>query len=289
MSNIRLSRALCAVVGEILTGSHATLDALFQSSGAPGDPPDLSHNSKWKEWLFRAGLDENVDSLSVLGNVLEEFMDCTPSDDDARQQWETDRERVVETLEQNGFRYFQGGQVLPNGTLPEEDAPLPSSTQPKIRPSSIEDLLRVLINGLPRAMSPLVHRRKNSIALSFSSEYDIQDLFHALLRPWVSDIRAEEFTPSYAGSSTRMDFLLPKHSLVIETKLVRDKSHGKKVGDELIIDLDHYRVHPDCTQLWCVIYDPNRYIENAGGLIEDLEGESKNSKGSLGTKVFVIH
>ncbi|MBG52190.1 MAG: transposase [Rhodobiaceae bacterium] len=285
---MRLSRGLCAVVGETLVGSHATLDALFQSSGAPGDPPDLSHGAKWKEWLFRAGQDESVDSLSVLGNVLEEFMDVVPSDEEDRQVWENSRERVVKILEENGFRYFQGGRVLPNGTLPEETIISPANLQSTLKPDSIEDLLKILVNGLRRAMYPLEHRRKGSISLSFLSEYDIQDLLHALLRPWVLDIRPEEFTPSYASLSTRMDFLLPKYSLVIETKLVRDRAHGKKIGDELIIDIDHYRVHPDCSSLWCVIYDPNHYIENSGGLIGDLEGESKNKKGSVNSKVFVI-
>ena len=68
MSNVRLSRSLCAVVGSVLagTGSHTTLDALFKSAGAPGAPPDLAHYSKWKEWLFRAGQDSSVDSLAVL-------------------------------------------------------------------------------------------------------------------------------------------------------------------------------------------------------------------------------
>jgi hypothetical protein len=78
MTNMRLSRGLCATVGNALQGSHATLEALFQSSGAPGEPPALAHHSKWKEWLFRAGQDEAVDSLAVLGNILEEFMDVPP-------------------------------------------------------------------------------------------------------------------------------------------------------------------------------------------------------------------
>ncbi|WP_315739640.1 hypothetical protein [Escherichia coli] len=80
-----------------------------------------------------------------------------------------------------------------------------------------------MVKGLQRAMHPLTHRRKGSQSLSFSNEYDVQDLLHALLRPWVQDIRPEEFTPSYAGSSTRMDFLLPAHKLVLETKIVRKR------------------------------------------------------------------
>jgi hypothetical protein len=85
-----------------------------------------------------------------------------------------------------------------------------------------------------------------------------------------------------------MDFLLPKYSLVLETKLVRDKRHGKKIGEELILDIDHYRAHPNCNTLWCVIYDPNHYIQNASGLTADLEGESQNTKGTIKTKIFVM-
>src|SRR5207237_9230184 len=100
-------------------------------------------------------------------------------------------------------------------------------------------LLLVLLKNLRRAMQPLTHRRKGAVTLSFSTEYDVQDLLHALLRPWVADVRPEEFTPSYAGSSTRMDFLLPAHRRVLELKFVRDRNHAKKIGDELIIDIDH--------------------------------------------------
>lgn len=185
--------------------------------------------------------------------------------------------------------YFQGGRILPNGqNLQDSDAQLLTQIPIVAKPKTVEELLEILVKGLRRAMHPLTHRRKDLINLSFSSEYDIQDLLHALLRPWIADIRPEEFTPGYAGSSTRMDFLQPNHSLVIETKLVRDKAHSKRIGDELIIDTDHYRVHPDCADLWCVIYDPDCYIQNADGLRNDLEGESRNAKGTLRTRLFII-
>jgi hypothetical protein len=98
-------------VGDVRQGSHATLDALFKSSGAPGDPPPLTHGSKWKEWLFLSGQDETVDSLVVLGNVLEEFMDVGPADEGQREEWQKRRERIVDQLEKNGLRYFQGGRM----------------------------------------------------------------------------------------------------------------------------------------------------------------------------------
>lgn len=290
MTNIRLSKALCAIVGEVLVGSHATLDALFQSAGAPGDPPALSHGSKWKEWLFRAGIDPNIDSLAVLGNVLEEFMDLPPEESTPEfESWKEKRARVEAALEQNGLRYFRFGRVFPQGQqLEEYESPAMPQVSSPAKPNSIEELLLILLRGLRRAMHPLAHRRKGAQALVFSSEYDVQDLLHAMLRPWVSDIRPEEFTPSYAGSSTRMDFLLPTHTLVIELKFVRDRAHAKRIGDELIIDIEHYRRHPDCSILWCVIYDPEHLLTNADGLRADLEGKRTSKDGDLLTKVLVL-
>ncbi len=208
MTNIRLSRAVCAVVSEVLRGSHATLDSLFLTAGVPGPPPSISHASKWKDWLFRAGSDPSVDSLAVLGNILEEFMDTEPKDQDAAIAWKAGRERVVKVLEENGFRYYRGGRVLPSGAPPEDAYPsaTPSSPHGPRKPTDIDELLLVLLKNLRRAMHPLTNRRKGAVALSFSTEYDVQDLLHALLRPWVADIRPEEFTPSYAGSSALMDF-----------------------------------------------------------------------------------
>lgn len=200
MANVRLSRGLCAVVGNFLRGSHPSLEALFISAGAPGIPPALAHHSKWKEWLFRAGQDDSVDSLKVLGNILEEEMDAPPLDADQRAEWEQRRQVVLDALDADGLQYYRGGQVLPSGRPPEgHRAEAVAEEKKTLKPTAIEDLLHVLVKGLPRAIHPLAHRRKGSVNLQFTSEYDIQDLLHALLRPWVADVRPEEFTPSYAG------------------------------------------------------------------------------------------
>lgn len=289
MTNIRLPRAVCAVVAEVLNGSHPSLEALFISAGAPLPPPTLSHATKWKEWLFRAGTDPDTDSLAVLGNLLEEFMDLGPSENSPEYEvWQSTRQRIVRVLEGAGFRYFRGGRVLPTWQTPEETTPLITDHRAPTKPSEISDLLEILLKGLRRAMHPLTHRRKGSQALSFSTEYDVQDLLHALLRPWVADIRPEEFTPSYAGSTTRMDILLPKYGIVIELKFVRDKNHAKKIGDELIIDISHYQRHPDCRYLWCVIFDQDHLLPNAAGLKNDLEGERSSKEGKVLVKVALL-
>jgi hypothetical protein len=261
------------------------------NSGAPGSPPQLSHAAKWKEWLFLCGTNPETDTLAVLGNVLEEFMDTEPSNPEEAIIWKKDRARVVSVLEGNGFRYYRGGRVLPSGAPPEPAYPSAttsvSSSGPR-KPSDVDELLLVLVKNLRRAMHPLTHRRKGAVSLTFSSEYDVQDLLHAILRPWIADIRPEEYTPSYAGSSTRMDFLLPAHRTVIEVKFVRDAEHAKRIGNELIVDIEHYRKHPDCDALWCVAYDPDHLIRNPEGLKRDLEGDRSSKAGTVHVKVLVL-
>src|SRR2546425_4837451 len=61
-------------------------------------------------------------------------------------------------------------------------------------------------------------RHDNRATLDVNDEYDVQDLMHALLHLNFNDIRAEEWTPSYAGGSSRMDFLLKQEKIVIEAK-----------------------------------------------------------------------
>ena len=193
-TDFRLSRGLCAAVAKMLRGSHQKLTALFVSPGASGPPSEdiaaLAHDSKWKEWLFRVGQDPNVNSLAVLGNVIEEAMDIAPNEGSPEwtpeyEQWKEDRERVVKALEQDGLRYYQGGRVLPIGQ-PLPDA-APYVQRGPTQPSDLDELLLVVVKGLRRAMYPLTNRRKGAIQLSFSSEYDVQDLLHALLRPWVAE------------------------------------------------------------------------------------------------------
>jgi len=244
--------------------------------------------------LKRASNDPNVDSLRILGNLIEEFMDLPPKADsfageEVLERYRAQRARLVAVLEENGLRYYRGGRVLPNGVPPpHEQAICATPRNEPQKPTAIEELLQVIIRGLPRAIHPLAHRRKDARSLSFDREYDIQDLLHSHLRPWIADIRAEEFTPSYAGSSTRMDFLLPTHKLVIETKLVRDQAHASRIGNELIIDIEHYRRHPECDRLWCVVYDPDLLITNPSGIVSDLEGRRSTPDGTISVRVFVL-
>lgn len=116
----------------------------------------------------------------------------------------------------------------------------------------------------------LTHRRESRPTLEIEDEYDVQDLLHALLHIQFDDIRAEEWTPSYGGGSSRMDFLLKDHAIVVEAKMTRKGLGAKEVSEQLIIDAAKYRQHPDCKTLICLVYDPSSLVKNPRGIERDL-------------------
>jgi hypothetical protein len=109
--------------------------------------------------------------------------------------------------------------------------------------------------------------------IEIEDEYDVQDLFHSLLRIHFDDVRAEEYTPSYAGSASRVDFLLKKEKIIIEIKKTRQGLSAREVGEQLIIDSQRYQAHPDCSTLVCFVYDPEGRVANPRGIESDLTKE----------------
>ena len=76
---------------------------------------------------------------------------------------------------------------------------------------------------------------------------------------------------------------------VIELKFVRDRTHAKRIGDELIIDIEHYRVHPQCKTLGCVVYDPDNLLIECGGSCERTwKGREQERMGELIVKALVV-
>lgn len=124
----------------------------------------------------------------------------------------------------------------------------------------------------------LRERYNNRPTLDISDEYDVQDFLHSLLKIHFDDIRTEEWTPSYAGGSSRMDFLLKKEKIVIEVKKTRSGLGSKELGDQLLIDIGRYQKHTDCKVLLCFVYDPEGRISNSQGLEKDLTKEFEEIK-----------
>jgi hypothetical protein len=67
-----------------------------------------------------------------------------------------------------------------------------------------------------------------------------------------------------------MDFLLSAERVVIEAKMTRERLGQREVVDELTIDRDHYRAHPRCDRLVCLVYDPDGRLPNPVAIERDL-------------------
>lgn len=129
----------------------------------------------------------------------------------------------------------------------------------------------------------LQDRHQDRPTIQIEDEYDVQDLFHALLRLHFEDIRPEEWSPSYAGKASRLDFLLKQEKVVIELKKTRASMKTGELGEQLIVDRARYERHPDCDLLVCFIYDPEGRVGNPTGLERDLE----DNNGGLKVRVIV--
>lgn len=158
----------------------------------------------------------------------------------------------------------------------------------EIRPTNnnkdTDFLLSDMFNNFQRFANQLKRNRHNNRGPFINDEYDVQDLLHAVLKLHFDDVRQEVWTPQYAGSSNRMDFLINDCQTAIEVKFSKDNHTEKQIGDELIIDITKYSEYPNCRSLYCFVYDPDYCISNPKGLENDLNNKSTDS---FKVKVFV--
>jgi len=141
------------------------------------------------------------------------------------------------------------------------------------RLDDLEDLLK----RFPRFVNALTHRHSNRPGFELADEYDVQDLLRGLLLFTLSDVREEEWTPSYVGASSRIDFVLPLRQTAIEVKMTRRGMSLKDLGDQLVIDIARYRAHPDVKSVICFIVDAAGIVLNRDGLIRDLRASSSET------------
>jgi len=141
------------------------------------------------------------------------------------------------------------------------------------------DIANALENG-PRTNKKV----KIGKSIKIVDEYDVQLIIYPFLILNFQDVRPEEYTPSYAGSSTKIDFLLKIEELAIESKITR-KNHGEKeIRNELLVDIATYKNHGDCKGLVCFIYDRDQLFKNKTGFIRDLE---HGSTAKFQVRVFI--
>ncbi len=146
------------------------------------------------------------------------------------------------------------------GSRPPQTQEQPDRTRPIRRAC---ERLHGFVRQLERSglvQAPLIH-----------DERSLQHLLGALLRLYVDDVRPEEYSPSYAGGGSRIDFLLKDEQVAVEAKIAHPGNPDKDVGAQLLVDQERYRAHPHCRTLLCLVYDADEVIRNPHGLKNDLE------------------
>ena len=115
--------------------------------------------------------------------------------------------------------------------------------------------------------------KKNGISrptLQVKDEYDVQDLLQGVLAIGFDDVRREIYTPSYAATTSRADFILVPEEMIIEVKMTRKGLSRTKLVQELIIDIAYYKNVANCKHLVCAIWDTGKLLTNPASL-RDLE------------------
>jgi REase_DpnII-MboI len=135
------------------------------------------------------------------------------------------------------------------------------------------ELVERICRGFGEFLYPLRHRQQGRKPIVMEDEYDVQDFLHGLLRIFFDDVRPEDFSPERAGARSRIDFVLKQERVVVEAKMTRAGLAAAKLGEELIVDIERYRGHPDCDALIAFVYDPEKRISNRRTLEADLSGE----------------
>lgn len=149
------------------------------------------------------------------------------------------------------------------------------AARPEDSPKALDQIC--LIAERFHAVTRQLRSRHDSRAtLDVNDEYDAQDLLHALFRLFFEDVRVEEWTPSYAGGCSRIDFLLKAERIIVEVKKARPTLKARDLGTQLIDDIARYRTHPDCEVLVCFVYDPEGLIANPRGVEADLSRRDEN-------------
>lgn len=85
--------------------SHSRINGLFMSAGAPGEPPDGNLETKCSNWLKRCNEDESLNPLSILGLILQKFMDLSSSNSHIAEG----QQRIAQSLARNQLGYQLNG------------------------------------------------------------------------------------------------------------------------------------------------------------------------------------
>ncbi len=136
------------------------------------------------------------------------------------------------------------------------------------------DLLRNVCLRFHAVARQLRLRKDYRTTLEVEDDYDLQDLLCALLKLEFDEVGADEWTPPYAGGSTRTTLLLNGEQIAVVAKKTRSGLTTKELAEQISADARHYSARESCSHLFCFIYDPEGRIGSPTRLESDLTSVS---------------
>jgi hypothetical protein len=238
------------------------LNSIYATCADKGWMPNLTDQDK-RNWRYA--------TVSVRKNIAADYVTHTVS---ALLHVTVDGGVKVQLTRTSGHSY--GLDDLHSSIINDlRRLPWLESSKKQATPAGINRVLKIA-ERFHVVATQMRRRYSGRETLRIEDEYDVQDLLHALLKIDFDDVRPEEYSPSKAGASSRLDFLLKSPKIVVEAKMASASLTDKKIGEQLIIDIERYKAHPDCERLVCLVYDPGNHIRNPTGLERDLSRKEES-------------
>lgn len=285
-----LGREIAGAISMFWAGGSGPTGSSLSSAFALAGYEDTGGTKQWRV-LAAVGDTDDETAKRVVEELLEllrasgVFLDDPPSENVVRLRRAFERRGIL--LTEQGYVDWTGASRTPS---PATRAATPSVEVPKVvdetRKESIPtiELLIDSLRRLPYGLRALAMRRRDRPGLVITDEYDLQDVVEALLRTFYPDVRTEERTPSYAGSSSVMDFHLKAETAVVEVKVTREGRGEAEIKRELLVDIYDFREHPSVNRLIAVAYDLGSTFDNPTGFERDFS----RMHGKLKVDVLVV-
>ena len=138
-----------------------------------------------------------------------------------------------------------------------------TNTQTMPEPKSDEDpvsLIRKICLRFHSVVRQLRLRKDYRPTLEVEDDYDLQDLFCALLKVEFDEVATEEWIPAYADGAPRTTFFVNKDQIAILTRKTRPGLTTKELADQVTADAAYYQAQGRCSTLLCFMYDPEGRI-----------------------------
>ncbi|MFP5020835.1 PD-(D/E)XK nuclease domain-containing protein [Pseudonocardia phyllosphaerae] len=133
-------------------------------------------------------------------------------------------------------------------------------------------LVDEVIQGIPAVVDHLSRPGVQGLSgQQLTKEEQIRDLLYIMLRGVFPDVTIEDSVSKFAGSGKRVDLSIAGVSTVIEVKFAR-RENASRIIPELHVDIGTYHRHSSCDTLQCVIWDPNRVVQDRSAVERDLSG-----------------